>query len=219
MEKNVYRMVSCAVGIVVSAFVAVGCAIDTDGTEGASAGESRSERGGEAVAAVEQALTACFQVERHGGDAFERSFETLIGCDCGASFTRDFFKVWNNGHGTCSALGWASPDPRDCRVRVNVKNSAGFLWGECNVQVEKKDAASSCEGRCGGSAPSGCFCDAACDGFGDCCADVVRECRPSSSCLNRCGGSAPSGCFCDAACDGFGDCCSDKSILCPFGGG
>ena len=34
----------------------------------------------------------------------------------------------------------------------------------------------SCEGRCGGIAPSGCFCDDACHGAGDCCFDKCEFC-------------------------------------------
>lgn len=34
----------------------------------------------------------------------------------------------------------------------------------------------SCATRCGGQAPSGCYCDAACAGYGDCCADRVTFC-------------------------------------------
>ena len=34
----------------------------------------------------------------------------------------------------------------------------------------------SCEGRCGGQAPGGCWCDNQCSNFGDCCADKVAVC-------------------------------------------
>lgn len=36
--------------------------------------------------------------------------------------------------------------------------------------------ADSCEGRCGGQAPDGCFCDDICSFFGDCCPDKFNEC-------------------------------------------
>jgi hypothetical protein len=35
---------------------------------------------------------------------------------------------------------------------------------------------SSCFNRCGGGAPSGCYCDAACSSYGDCCADKAALC-------------------------------------------
>lgn len=37
-------------------------------------------------------------------------------------------------------------------------------------------AANSCETRCGGQAPAGCFCDSLCVQFGDCCPDVEAAC-------------------------------------------
>ena len=36
----------------------------------------------------------------------------------------------------------------------------------------------SCGGQCGHAAPSGCWCDAACQGYGDCCADYTNVCLP-----------------------------------------
>ncbi len=38
--------------------------------------------------------------------------------------------------------------------------------------------ASSCIDSCDGQAPTGCWCDAACNQFGDCCVDVENQCRP-----------------------------------------
>lgn len=34
----------------------------------------------------------------------------------------------------------------------------------------------SCDGHCGGAAPGGCYCDAACTGYGDCCSDFAPTC-------------------------------------------
>ncbi len=72
----------------------------------------------------------------------------------------------------------------------------------------------SCAGNCGQQAPGGCWCDAQCASFGDCCADKVQECDSPpdpDSCQdnNTCGQQAPGGCWCDAQCTNFGDCCSD----------
>jgi hypothetical protein len=33
-----------------------------------------------------------------------------------------------------------------------------------------------CSGACGGQSPGGCWCDAACSQYGDCCADKVQVC-------------------------------------------
>ena len=38
------------------------------------------------------------------------------------------------------------------------------------------NADASCEGHCGSSAPSGCWCDSACSNYGDCCADRADAC-------------------------------------------
>lgn len=37
-------------------------------------------------------------------------------------------------------------------------------------------ATNSCEGTCGSQAPDGCWCDSACTGYGDCCADHTNAC-------------------------------------------
>jgi hypothetical protein len=42
--------------------------------------------------------------------------------------------------------------------------------------VEDIPAAASCEGACGQQAPGGCWCDAACAQYGDCCDDQPRAC-------------------------------------------
>jgi hypothetical protein len=69
-----------------------------------------------------------------------------MGCDCGGNRLRNFYHVWNVGHGSCEAIGWASPDPRDCRVRVRINRSALWFQGDCHAQV---DATATCDGQCG----------------------------------------------------------------------
>jgi hypothetical protein len=39
------------------------------------------------------------------------------------------------------------------------------------------DPGPSCQGLCGGQSPAGCFCDAACAQFGDCCPDKASVCQ------------------------------------------
>ncbi|MFV8756029.1 trypsin-like serine protease [Nannocystaceae bacterium ST9] len=72
----------------------------------------------------------------------------------------------------------------------------------------------SCAGVCGAKAPGGCWCDDNCSQYGDCCGDVLAECKPAQSCDGSCGGKAPSGCWCDSQCAQYGDCCGDKAQLC-----
>ena len=71
----------------------------------------------------------------------------------------------------------------------------------------------SCEDSCGGSSPGGCWCDAACVSYGDCCDDYAPQCN-TNSCWGSCGTHAAGGCWCDAACTSYGDCCDDKVAAC-----
>ncbi|HEU4411406.1 MAG TPA: hypothetical protein VFS43_39510 [Polyangiaceae bacterium] len=95
---------------------------------------------------------------------------------------------------------------------------------------------------CGTGSPDGCFCDDACEQFGDCCPDKVIFCGSGGSggsggsagsggagggpgsCIGDkgelfCGGASDDGCFCDDACELAGDCCPDKFLFCGSGGG
>ena len=76
----------------------------------------------------------------------------------------------------------------------------------------------SCAGSCGGQSPDGCWCDAACINFGDCCPDKRVECGgagAAGSCVGSCGlQSAPGSCWCDDQCVNFGDCCANKQAIC-----
>jgi hypothetical protein len=97
--------------------------------------------------------------------------------------------------------------------------SGGTFAGE-GVACASVDCApsTSCVGMCGGTAPSGCWCDDSCIGFGDCCEDACEACDVAgcqTSCNSHCGGQAPGGCWCDLACFGANDCCSDVCSWCP----
>ena len=94
----------------------------------------------------EDALTACITSHHHGPHLEAHTYETIMGCDCGGNRLRNFYHVWNVGHGSCEAIGWASPDPRDCRVRVRINRSALWFQGDCHAQV---DATATCDGQCG----------------------------------------------------------------------
>lgn len=71
---------------------------------------------------------------------------------------------------------------------------------------------SSCQesNACGGQALGGCWCDAGCVTYGDCCFDGPCATNESScQASGSCGAQTPGGCWCDAACIEFGDCCLD----------
>ena len=56
--------------------------------------------------------------------------------------------------------------------------------GQSTVRgLGKADGSDSCQGNCGGQAPSGCWCDDQCAAFGDCCHDKAPVCdgQPGSS--------------------------------------
>eukprot|EP00958_Prasinococcus_capsulatus_P029388 scaffold7404_cov363-Prasinococcus_capsulatus_cf.AAC.4 len=78
-----------------------------------------------------------------------------------------------------------------------------------------------CQDFCGGQSPDGCFCDALCLVFSDCCPDTTEFCpQPSpppaapATCVGFCGGASAGGCFCDDLCTLFADCCPDKTDIC-----
>lgn len=83
--------------------------------------------------------------------------------------------------------------------------------------VGKADLPGSCSGACGAQSADGCWCDALCEGYGDCCADRAELCavQPEPpSCEGACGAKASAGCWCDAQCAQYGDCCPDKVATC-----
>jgi hypothetical protein len=162
-------------GLVLGGLLAGGCAVETGSPEEIAAADERDE----SVAESSQAITVCERTHNHGGDLFPGSYDVILGCDCGAGRVRDHFDVWNVGHGSCSALGWASTDVRDCRVRVRINRSGGFANGTCHVRADAVPETNgrSCLSRCGQRAPGGCWCDTACTRYGDCCPDRDAVCR------------------------------------------
>lgn len=84
----------------------------------------------------------------------------------------------------------------------------------------------SCAGHCGGpSADGSCYCDAACQQSGDCCADVA-QCGTTGATTGGCtaalcGTDKPANengveCYCDPSCMLYGDCCSNTTTVCGF---
>lgn len=90
----------------------------------------------------------------------------------------------------------------------------------------KADAFGSCEDSCGGPAPIGlCWCDTACETFGDCCADVAQVCEAERAEVPTCGGllgqTCGEGTYChyeaggDSACgyaDQMGSCLPEPKL-------
>ncbi|WP_438030825.1 hypothetical protein [Sorangium sp. So ce233] len=176
MLTNVAVLLSSCVAFAV--FGAAGCyapAVEED-AESAER-EAELDELSEEVAEAQEALLACAPVLHHGGNLWEQTYDTVMGCACGDGYIKDSYKAWNAGHGNCWPLGWASSDPNDCRVRMRIKDSGGFFYGDCHLEVESKlDPAASCVNRCGGQAPDGCYCDAECARFGDCCPNYDSAC-------------------------------------------
>ena len=61
------------------------------------------------------------------------------------------------------------------------------LCNDCTAPCPDPDAPVSCAGYCGGEHPAGCYCDATCVDYGDCCADVCEACGLGC-------GTTPTGC-------------------------
>ena len=141
---------------------------------------------------------------------------------------------------------WAGECFPSCAGKQCGSDGCGGSCGACPLGQECQagicaSSTSSCAGLCGGSAPSGCFCDEGCVGFGDCCADVCQACPALSFCEcvpdcsgkdcgdNGCGGSCgtcPEGvpcedgvCACVPACSGKecgDDGCGGSCGTCPM---
>lgn len=196
----------------VVAYGAIGCASAPEAEDAQPSAAADGPTADEPVASLTESLYACGISYARTSPGTER-----FGCVCPAGMVRDYFNVWSGGNGSCHALGWASPDPNDCSVDVEIfPDASPGSTVYCTVTVDAKAPGSGCEGHCGGAAAGGeCYCDEACTSLGDCCSDYVRVCTPAESCVNHCGGSALGGCYCDDACEAYGDCCDDHWAVCP----
>lgn len=67
--------------------------------------------------------------------------------------------------------------PLDCGPGMNAAVIQG-CWQCVDARTcqPRAPAADSCQDRCGGQAPDGCWCDEGCAWFGDCCADATDVC-------------------------------------------
>ena len=98
----------------------------------------------------------------------------------------------------------------------------GASCGECTDGfgcVEHMCVALSCAGACDGQGAGGCWCDAGCFGYGDCCPDICTECPDvdpvSCACVPDCDGKVcgSDGCWgtCGPACDD-GEFCTEDGL-------
>lgn len=74
----------------------------------------------------------------------------------------------------------------------------------------KADEFATCEGACGGEAVAGCWCDADCEDYGDCCPDVAPVCWGESECGDDAGSHGNDG---GAGGEPTGDCVSQLEAL------
>lgn len=86
----------------------------------------------------------------------------------------------------------------------------------------------SCAGQCNSQNDmGGCYCNADCLTYGDCCADYTSACgggavnpnpvnpNPGTgTCAGNCNGGDMGGCYCSPDCVQFGDCCADYATSC-----
>ncbi len=104
-----------------------------------------------------------------------------------------------------TACGQPKCDPKtDCKIPAGQCAASTEAFLQCQASTGsfscgsgghtilhncKKDASScapgtiagqSCEGHCGGKAPGGCFCEASCKQYNDCCADFDAKCGGGS---------------------------------------
>ena len=108
--------------------------------------------------------------------------------------------------GTCQACA------PDCAGKACGPDGCGGQCGSCGPglkcafdQCIFPPAEESCLGHCGGYAPSGCACNAACAGDGSCCVDVGL-----CGCLPKCGGLACGDDGCGGSC---GECAAGSTCV------
>jgi sugar lactone lactonase YvrE len=100
---------------------------------------------------------------------------------------------------TCTADGKCECFP-DCKGKTCGDDGCGGTCGSCKgdsaCNSEGQCVTKSCVGSCGGESPDGCYCDPACQGYGDCCPDVCTACPEICGSTDECEGITYQGC-CD----------------------
>ena len=104
------------------------------------------------------------------------------------------------GTEVCEA-GACIPCQPACDGKECGDNGCGGVCGECAEGMTCAgglcSAVDSCVGNCGGQAEGGCYCDAACMEYGDCCEDFCEACPDICEPTDPCNGVTWEGC-----CDG-----------------
>ena len=123
----------------------------------------------------------------------------------------------------CGALGQVCTNGAcclpDCTGKQCGDDSCGGTCGHCPAGILCKDSvcvsATSCVGKCGGQG-AGCWCDAGCENWGDCCADFCDACAESLA--NACCEPDCVGKDCgDDGCGGYCGACGAGSICSTAG--
>jgi hypothetical protein len=152
-------------------------------------------------------------------DAF---FASNDGCDCGCGLVDPDCATASAGSCEfCTNIGSCNEDGSTCPGNIDPANNSDCT--DCTVDADCADGetcaadgtcvvstAGSCAGACGAEGSDSCFCDEACFGFGDCCADVCTVCSAE---LDGCGGPTPD-CTVDDDCTGT-DVCTPSGTCVP----
>ena len=134
--------------------------------------------------------------------------------------------------GTCDS-GFKCDDAGACQVctpscldeegntKVCGDDGCGGSCGECEAETDVcgpdgQCYSASCAGLCGNpdqGAPAGCFCDASCEVYGDCCPDICDACAElglASCCVPNCEGKVCGDDGCGGICGPENLCADDK---------
>jgi hypothetical protein len=143
---------------------------------------------------------------RHGG-AFEyfTSWENTDAFTGNANFNGTLMSVSEVSYPKpgIRAKRWACP-PHMRGLSGTITVNAGQATGTYRITGD----GATCLNACGGQSPAGCWCDASCVTWGDCCADKVAVCGasptpPKCSCASNCGFNGQSCCL-PSQCSGIG---------------
>lgn len=168
-----------AIGAMV-AMAATASACGSADVEEPGADEPRAERVGRTGQAIGAPRLHTYGAPHYGGNIVEEDHWPVWGSDCSPGYMRvDFPQVRWNGNGACEFLQWDNPgNVRDCRARFHVHTNAFWGGGTCQHWIyEERAPAGTCRSRCGNASLDGsCYCDTACEYYGDCCLDYRDHC-------------------------------------------
>lgn len=84
--------------------------------------------------------------------------------------------------------------PGECSGSCECPTACGNGVCDAGETASTCGADCGCGAGCGGEAPDGCYCDASCVTFGDCCPDACAECGVSCPLLPTCGATPTTPC-------------------------